>query len=106
MNEATQLTNHWIAFDGPQTKELHDAMFHPPEDWDHVVVGEGNTHSASAINALAKLPALNLSRNVKAQIQRSLKTMMAPYGETVNIPLEPASLLVFTIIAINVTRKA
>jgi hypothetical protein len=106
MNEATRLSNYRIAFDGPQTKQLHDAMFHEPEGWDHVVVGEANTHSASAINALAKLHDLNLSRNVRAQIQEYMKTMMAPYGEFVNNALQPSTLLIFTVIAINVTRKA
>lgn len=105
MKEATRLDDCGVWFNGPQTKELHDAMVKELEDWDHTVIGEGaSTMALSAARALSELRHLNLSRAVREQIVQRVQDAVAGDGVYAT-KITQSPLLIFTIITLKVTRE-
>jgi hypothetical protein len=104
MNEATRLDDCAVWFDGPQTKELHDATMKELEGWDHTIISEGaNTLALSAAQAISELRELNLSREMTEQIMQSVQGAVATYGDHAT-EITQSPLLIFTIITLKVTR--
>jgi len=101
MNPATRLTKFGIRFHGPQTPELFDAVPLPHDEFDHVVVGTGESRAVAASRALAHMRDLNV-RGIREDIEAQTQLVLTP--ECNEVEANSHGMNMYCVVAINVKR--
>jgi hypothetical protein len=102
MNPATQLTKFGIWFHGPQTPELFDACKPAHPEFDHVVIGTGESRAVAASRALAHMRDLNI-RPIREGIEAQTQVVLTPQCNEVEADCH--GMQMYCIIAISVERQ-
>jgi hypothetical protein len=101
MNPATRLTKFGIWFYGPQTPDLFDTIPLPRDQFDHVVVGTGESRAVAACRALAHMRDLDV-RDIREDIEAQVQIVLTPaYNE---VEAGQHGMNMYCVIAINVER--
>lgn len=103
MKPATHLTKIGIRFHGPQTPELFNACRSPQPEFDHVVIGTGESRAIAACRAVAHMRDLSV-RAIREDIEAQVQLVLTPGCNEVEAG--PHDTNMYCVIGICVKREA
>ena len=89
-----------IDYRGPQSAELFNTYYVKPTEFQHTVVGTGESYTIAAVRALSHLRELDLGRPVFLEVEEAVQQALPPNASAIATPQDGVN--IYCVISLDV----
>ncbi len=92
-----------IDYRGPQSAELFKTCYVKPTEFQHTVVGTGESYTIAAVRALSHLRELDLCRPVFLEVEEAVQRSLPPNASAIATPQDGIN--IYCVLSLDVEER-